>query len=102
MNMDYTSQSQTKSITKEAGKEYIKYIKSKSCLVCANQLVDADHLLTIGMGGNRRKPTWKDYTCIPLCREHHTERHVNWKKFEEKYRINTWQEAFKLLLEYVV
>ena len=82
-------------------KDYIKYIKSKHCLVCGGSPVDADHQDTIGMGGDRKKQSIKDFTCIPLCRKHHTERHTMGSyQFEHKLSLNLWKEAFYLLRGY--
>ena len=88
-------------------KEYIKYIKSQPCLVCGNSPVDPDHLETRGMGGKGKKGTITghiiDFTTIPLCRTHHTERHSHGTKdMNSKYRIDLWKEAFKLLRRYFV
>ena len=81
----------------EDGKDYLQYISSYGCLVCGQPNPDRDHLETVGMGGNRKRYMWEDFTCIPLCRMHHTERHTNMKKFEDKYRINLWKEQSRLL-----
>ena len=78
------------------GKKYIEYIRGTPCLICGRIGADPDHLETVGRGGNRKKDMWEHFTCIPLCRIHHTERHNSMKKFEEKYRINCWREAFRL------
>ena len=81
--------------------EYVGWIKGKECLICFAPNPDPDHLEAIGMGGNRKKPTLKHYTCIPLCRLHHTERHAMGNtEFQAKYKINLWKEAFKLLRNY--
>ena len=81
--------------------EYIKYIKEQDCLICFKAFVDADHLKAIGMGGNRKKPSLKHYTCIPLCRLHHRERHdLGIERFEKKYNINLWKECLLLLVKY--
>ena len=81
--------------------KYLDYIRGCYCLICFSEKPDPDHLEAIGMGGNRKKPTLKHYTCIPLCRLHHTERHaIGTTEFEAKYKINLWKEAFKLLREY--
>lgn len=82
-------------------KDYIKYIKSKHCLICGSNVVDPDHLQHIGMGGDRTKQSIKDFSCVPLCREHHTERHnLGTDRFEQEYNINLWKEAFYLLRGY--
>lgn len=84
-------------------KEYIKYIKSQYCLICGITPVDPDHLEAIGMGGDRKKQTPKHFSCVPLCRIHHGERHhYGLKGFNEKYRIDLWKEAFRLIRRYFI
>jgi hypothetical protein len=76
-------------------KEYIKYIKSKPCSVCGSLEVDAHHMDFIGMGGNRKKPSLKDFSCVSLCRIHHTEYHsLGHKKFTDKYNRDLWKEVY--------
>ena len=83
-------------------KDYIKYIKSHFCMVCGKSPVDPDHLEAIGMGGDRKKPTLKDYSCIPLCREHHSERlSIGNIRFEKKHNLNLWKEVFHLFRKYI-
>jgi len=88
-------------------KEYIKYIKSNVCLVCGRTPVDPDHLMARGMGGRGKGGTVTgsriDFSCIPLCRVHHSERHqLPERDFEDLYRIKLWKEAFKLVRDYFV
>ena len=86
---------------KDDSLKYLDYVRSLNCLVCFTSSPDPDHLEAIGMGGNRKKPTLKHYSCIPLCRLHHTERHsIGNTEFQAKYKINLWKEAFKLLRSY--
>ena len=81
--------------------KYLDYIRGCCCLICFSEKPDPDHLEAIGMGGNRRKPTLKHYSAIPLCRLHHSERHsLGTTRFEDKYKINLWKEAFKKLRDY--
>ena len=88
---------------KDKSLEYIDYIRDHECLVCFKSFVDPDHLEAIGMGGNRKKPSLKHYSCIPLCRIHHTERHsLGLPRFEKKYKINLWKEAFRILRKYLI
>ena len=83
--------------------KYIKYVKTMPCAVCYSKPVDPDHLETIGMGGNRKKRSPKDLTCIPLCRKHHSERHqIGNYQFEAKYSMSLWKEAFYLLRRYIL
>ena len=88
-------------------KDYIKYIRSNGCRVCGKFPVDPDHLEARGMGGAGKggtvTNTIKDFSCIPLCRLHHTERHqLGIEKFEKKYRINCWKDAAHLIRSYFV
>ena len=79
--------------------DYIKFVKSHHCLICGNSPVDPDHLEHLGMGGSGK--SFKDWSCINLCRVHHRERHdIGTNKFEEKYNINLWKEAFNLIRRY--
>ena len=85
----------------KVGYSYIEFIKAKPCLVCGSMGVDAHHLEAVGMGNNRRAETKRDYSCVPLCREHHTEYHrIGVNGFQEKYGFNIWKDAFNLLREY--
>tara|TARA_R110002012_G_scaffold263932_1_gene447169 strand:- start:497 stop:838 length:342 start_codon:yes stop_codon:yes gene_type:complete len=93
---------------KQETKEYLQYIRSHPCLICGQVPVDADHLDTRGMGGGGKRGrkgthtgTMKDFSCIPLCRIHHTERHSSTlDDFQNKYNINLWKEAFKAIRDW--
>ena len=53
-----------------------------------------------GKGGTVTN-TKKDFSCIPLCRDHHTERgSLGNEKFQNKYRINIWKDAHQLVVSY--
>lgn len=81
-------------------KDYIKFVKSHHCLICGKSPVDPDHLEHLGMGGANKNGI-KDFSCINLCRLHHRERHdLGTKRFEEKYNVNLWKEAFYLIRKY--
>ena len=87
---------------KLSSKKYLDYIRNKPCLVCGSIPCDPDHLEARGMGGANRSG-YKDYSCVPLCRIHHTERHqAGNENFENKYGINLWKDAFNLLRRYFV
>ena len=86
-------------------KGYIEYVKSLPCLVCGQSPVDPDHLTHRGSSGRGKTITGTilDYSCIPLCRGHHSERHAHGiKKFQDTYRINLWKEAHKILRRHFV
>ena len=87
---------------KYISKKYLNYIRNKPCLVCGLQPCDPYHLEARGMGG-ANKSGYKDYSCVPLCRIHHTERHqLGNNTFEHKYNINLWKDAFNLLRRYFI
>ena len=79
----------------------MEYVSTYGCLVCGQPNPDRDHLNSVGMGGNRKKFLWEDFSVIPLCREHHRERHTNMKKFEEHHRINLWKELDKIKMRWL-
>ena len=88
--------------TDKEAKKYIRFIKTKKCTSCYTEPVDADHLNTVGMGGNRKRNTERAFTCIPLCRKCHTERHqIGNFQFETKNGVNLWKDAFNYLMEYL-
>jgi len=91
-------------------KEYLKYVRKHPCSVagCTNiGQVEADHLEARGMGGRKRKGTHTgtlvDFTCVPLCRSHHTERHSKTlRDFEDKHKINLWKVNSKMVRDFYV
>ncbi len=81
--------------------DYKKYIETLPCLICGG-VADGHHCFGVGIGRNRKTPKWEDFTIIPLCRKHHQELHqIGIKKFEEKYKINLYKEALKILAQWI-
>ena len=75
--------------------EYLEYMKDQPCCVTGNQNSDSHHLEAIGMGQNRKKPNQKHFTTISLSREMHSELHsIGLNKFQSKYNVQLWQEAY--------
>jgi len=78
-------------------KEYVDFVRKRPCLVCGKRPVDADHLIARGRGSAKQI----DFFCIPLDREHHSERHqIGDEKFQAKYRLNLWRCAAEMLCEF--
>ena len=74
--------------------DFLAFVRSKTCSACGATAPDPHHLRTRGAGGS-------DRTCVPLCREHHSEWHtIGPSAFEEKYRVNLWQINATQLAEY--
>lgn len=81
--------------------EYKEFIRNRKCLVCNAETPHAHHLFTGGMG---TKAT--DYSCIPLCHEHHTDgtyayHRIGRKTFEEHFKIDLTEELNKCLMEFI-
>lgn len=80
--------------TRETDEDYLRYIRHQRCLVTQKRGVDPHHLDTRGSGGS-------DYTAVPLTREKHTEiGNMGLEEFEEKYNVNLWRQAHRLLRHY--
>ena len=76
-------------------KDFIKFIKTFSCGLCATVPVDAHHLDSVGMGGNRMEVIIEDYSCVPLCREHHQEWHqIGDTEFLRLNYVNLWKVSY--------
>jgi hypothetical protein len=77
--------------------EYKSYIRNLPCAVCMSTPTDPDHLKARGW----REASRNDYTCLPLCRKHHSERgQYGDTKFQELYKINLWKEAWQCVVDY--
>ena len=78
-------------------KDFIKFVKTFGCSVCGISPVDAHHLDTVGMGGNRKKDCVEDFSCVPLCRQHHQEWHqLGNHQFEEVRMVNLWKVSYQM------
>lgn len=83
-------------------KNYLKWIRKKSCLVCgAPGPNDAHHVWNSG-----KKNHGNDFLAVVLCRSHHTfsdsaYHNLGHKKFEELWNIDLKDEIINLLSEYI-
>ena len=78
-------------------KDFIKFVKTFGCSVCGVSEVDAHHLDTIGMGGNRNKDCVEDFSCVPLCRGHHTDWHqMGNREFSRIYSVDLWKVSYQM------
>lgn len=83
--------------------KFVDYIRRQKCVVCFNSPCDPDHLSQIGMGRNRRDPMLLEHlSCVPLCREHHIERHrIGLVTFEKNNKVNLWRENHEYLISFI-
>lgn len=78
-------------------KDFINLVKTFGCSVCGDSPVDAHHLDTIGMGSNRKKDLEEDFSCVPLCRQHHQQWHqVGDTEFLKITNINLWKVNYQM------
>lgn len=83
MNRDYH-------LSSDENRTLFIYLKYRSCFVCGKQHSDVHHVngSTIGMGGNRKKVQHIGRYVMCLCREHHTQYHVEGEsKFLSKHHL---------------
>lgn len=52
----------------------IQCLRHRRCCICGKH-ADIDHANTVGMGRNRKKINNRNHWFLPLCREHHQQRH---------------------------
>ena len=80
--------------------DYLKFIRSKLCLICHRKAVAA-HVRDLAFGGGTGlKPP--DYCSVPLCVTHHNHldtEHV--KDFEFLHNIDLKLEIIRLMMEYI-
>lgn len=63
-------------------------IRHRRCAICLAEHADIDHVTTIGMGRNRNTINHTGMYIEPLCRVHHTIRHVmGIKSFVQRYHL---------------
>jgi hypothetical protein len=76
---------------------YLGYVRDIPCLVCAAPPPSDPHHLDSGVTGSKGD----DWTCVPLCRKHHREYHsVGERKMEDRYPVNLWKCAHRILRRY--
>lgn len=74
--------------------KFVAFVREQSCAICMQTGVDPNHMDTRGAGGS-------DYSCVPLCRVHHTEWHqLGDIEFTRRHRVNLWRINSHLLVEY--
>ena len=79
--------------TRVVCEEYKAWVRARGCCVCLMPPPsDPDHLKARGLGSGKRN----DFTCIPLCRKHHQERHS--QRF--KFGVDLWEVVSYQLIEF--
>lgn len=79
---------------REVDAAYLRHVRGQRCLVCHNGKPDAHHMVSRGAGGS-------DYTCLALCRQHHSELHqIGRARFEQRYGVDLWAACAATLASY--
>lgn len=80
---------------REVNEKYLNFIREKICVVpLCNKKAEPHHLKSRGSWGS-------DYTCIPLCRWHHSEIEATGPtKFKDRWNVDVWNEAWNCVYEY--
>jgi len=62
--------------------QYLEKIRTETCVVCSRETADPDHIQARQWRDSNRN----DYFALPLCRQHHEERHqIGNIKFQESH-----------------
>ena len=83
--------------------DHLPFVRSKPCSVkspdCKGPII-AHHLKAVGSGNDRKRPSYRHLSTVPLCGFHHIHIHgIGLKAFEEKYEINMFEYALSLVIE---
>ena len=86
---------------KQYSLEYIEYMRNQPCCISFENGCDLHHLDNVQV--NRKKPNIRHFTVVPLNRLLHSEYHaIGIDKFQQKYKIQLWREAFYNLAKWVL
>jgi hypothetical protein len=84
---------------KIVSRKYRAFVKRKGCLICGEAGPDFHHLKARGFGSGKQN----DYTGIPLSRKYHQQLEaIGLSSFQDTYKINLYEQALWLFLEYAV
>jgi len=83
--------------------KYYERMKRRPSAVDFNGPTDRHHLSAVGMGNNREKEMIEHYSVINLTRQQHQVLHARGvEAFEQRYKINLWECAFKNVRDYAI
>jgi len=86
----------------EISLEHLDLVRSKPCSVqnkdCWGDVVAA-HLVSVGSGNSRKKPSLRHLSAVPLCAGHHLEQEKSTIIFNIKHNIDLSLYALQLAIE---
>lgn len=81
---------------------HLDLVRSKPCAAkgpeCWGDIVAA-HLVTVGAGNSKRKPSLRHFATIPLCAGHHQEQEGRTMVFNRAHKIDLGLYALQLTIE---
>lgn len=81
---------------------HLDLIRSKPCAVkgpdCRGDVVAA-HLVNVGQGSTRKRPSLRHYSTVPLCTGHHQEQEGNTLQFGIDHNVDLSLYALQLTIE---
>ena len=81
--------------------DFLGYVRLEPCSAHGTP-AEPHHLITVGMGSNRKREMIEHLSAIPLCRICHMEVHtVGIEIFEDRHGINLWRENARLLARWI-
>ena len=80
--------------------DYLDFIRSHTCMVCP-QVAIPHHVITVGMGRDRRRQLPEHYSAVPVCPSHHHELEHDKAKFEETYRVDVFEMVVKYFQQFI-
>ena len=82
--------------------KHLELVRSKPCAVkgpdCWGSVVAA-HLVNVGTGNNRDKPSLRHLSAVPLCTGHHQEQEKSTIKFNTNHNTDLALYALQLTIE---
>ena len=80
--------------------DYKSWVKENyNCVLTGSKQFDQHHLVSVGMGNNRKKDIPEHLTVINLRHDLHSELHrIGLRKFQEKHGINLWEIVVNQIL----
>jgi len=71
------------------------------CIITGSPHIEQHHVVSVGMGNNRKKNIPEHLTLVGLVKPLHAELHtIGLRRFEAKYGINLHQQIIKQLMIY--
>ena len=102
--MNKEKQIETVSLSNDISLRFLDFLREQTnCCVCLEfGPVEPHHLISVGMGRDRKKPMMEHFSAVPVCRLCHTQYHAKGlKDFEEQWNQNMFKTNHKFLSKFI-